>query len=80
MGMFLCFCNNDSLVLNSDKTHIYFVTKRNIYANLNMCYNNNFVTSTSCTEFLGMSMNETLSWDKHIETLAKKIEHSLLPN
>jgi hypothetical protein len=35
-------------------------------------YNNKFVACTSSTKFLRMSLNETLSWDKHIEVLAKK--------
>jgi hypothetical protein len=42
-------------------------------ANLKIGNNNNFVTSTSCKIFLGMTMNETLSWDNHIEVLARKL-------
>jgi hypothetical protein len=37
-----------------------------------ICYNNKFVACTSSIKFLGMSLNETLSWDNHIEELAKK--------
>jgi hypothetical protein len=36
-------------------------------------YNIKFVASTSSTKFLGVSLNETLSWDNHIEALAKKL-------
>jgi hypothetical protein len=35
-------------------------------------YHNQFVACTSSTKFQGMSLNETLSWDNHIEALAKK--------
>jgi hypothetical protein len=68
------------LALHFDKTlYIYIVTKKNISANLNIGYNNNSVTSTSCTKFLGMSMNETPSWDKHIETLTRKLSTASYP-
>jgi hypothetical protein len=36
-------------------------------------YNNKYVACTSSIKFLGMSMNETLSWDNYIEALAKKL-------
>jgi hypothetical protein len=56
------------LWFNFDKTHcMYFVAKKNIPANSNAGYNNNSVTNSSCTKFLG------LSWDKHIETLVRKL-------
>jgi hypothetical protein len=35
--------------------------------------NNTFVACNSSTKFLGVSLNETLSWDNHIEALAKKL-------
>jgi hypothetical protein len=37
-------------------------------------YNNKLVACTSSMKFLGMSLNETLSWDNHIEALAKKLD------
>jgi hypothetical protein len=55
------------------KTHyIHFVTKKDKSAKLMTCYNKEFVACTSSTKFLGMSLKETLSWDNHIEALAKK--------
>jgi hypothetical protein len=64
----------NQLALNFDKAHyIHFVTKKSISAELMIGYNNKFVASTACTTFLGMSMSETLSWDNHIEVLAKKL-------
>jgi hypothetical protein len=37
-------------------------------------YNNKFVACTSSTKFLGVSLNEPLSLDKHIEALPKKLD------
>jgi hypothetical protein len=69
----------NQLALNFNKTHYFhFATMRHISTKLKIDYNNNFVTSTSCTKFLGMKINETLSWDNHTEAIVKKIEHGLL--
>jgi hypothetical protein len=62
----------NQLTLNFDKTHyIHFVTKKDKSTKLMIGYNNKFVANTSSTKFLGMSLNETLSWDNHIGELAK---------
>jgi hypothetical protein len=64
----------NQLTLNFDKSHyIHFVTKKDKSAKLMIGYNNKFVACTSSTKFLGMSLNETLSWDNHIEALAKEL-------
>jgi hypothetical protein len=64
----------NQLTLNFDKTHyIHFVIKKDKFAKLMIGYNNKFVACTSTTKFLGMSLNETLSWDNHTEALAKKL-------
>jgi hypothetical protein len=68
-----CFGTNQ-LSLNFNKTHyIQFATKRNISTDLKIGYNNNFITSTSYTKFLGLTMDKTLSWNNHIELLIKKL-------
>jgi hypothetical protein len=62
----------NQLTLNFDKTHyIHFVTKKDKSAKLMIAYNNKFVVCTSSTKILGMSLNEILSWDNHIEALEK---------
>jgi hypothetical protein len=64
----------NQLTLNFDKTHyIHFVTMKDKSAKLMIGYNNKFVACTSSTKFLGMSLNETLFWDKHIEALTKEL-------
>jgi len=56
------------LSLNFNKTnYVHFTTKRNISINLN----NNFITNSSYTKFLGVTMNNT--WNNHIDLITKKL-------
>ena len=41
--------------------------------NLQIGFNNNFITISSYTNFLGVTMNNTLSWNNHIDLLVKKL-------
>ena len=41
--------------------------------NLKIGFNNNFITSSSYTKFLGMTMDNTLSWNNNIDLLVKKL-------
>jgi len=41
--------------------------------NLKICFNNNLITNSSYTKFLGVTMNNTLSWNNHIDLLMKKL-------
>jgi hypothetical protein len=60
--------------LNFNKTnYVHFTTKRNVLVNLKIGFNNNFITNSSYTKFLGVTMNNTLSWNKHIDILVKKL-------
>jgi hypothetical protein len=36
-------------------------------------FNNNFITNSSYTKFLGVTINNTLSWNNHIDLLVKKL-------
>jgi hypothetical protein len=51
--------------------YVHFTTKRNMSVNLKIGFNNNFVTNSSCTKFLGVTMKNTLSWNNHIGVLMK---------
>jgi hypothetical protein len=65
----------NQLFLNFKKTnYVHFTTKINTSLNLKIGFNNNFITNSSYTKFLGMSMTNTLSWNNHIVLLIKKIK------
>jgi len=41
--------------------------------NLKMGFNNNLITNSSYTKFLGVTLDNTLSWNNHIDLLMKKL-------
>jgi len=41
--------------------------------NLKIGFKNNFITNSSYTKFLGVKMDNTLSWNNHIDLLIKKL-------
>jgi len=64
----------NQLFLNINKTnYVHFATKINMSINIQIGFNNNLITNSSYTKFLGLIMDCTLSWNNHIE----KIEYSL---
>jgi len=44
--------------------------------NLKIGFNNNFITNSSYTKFLGVTTNNTLSWNNHIDLLMKKLSRA----
>jgi hypothetical protein len=64
----------NQLSLNFNKTnYVHFTTKRNMLVNLKIGFNNNSITNSSYTKFLGVTMNNNLSWNNHIDLLTKKL-------
>jgi hypothetical protein len=64
----------NQLPLNFNKTsHVHFATKRNMTVNLKIGFNNNFITNSSYTKFLKVTIDNTLSWNNHIDILVKKL-------
>jgi hypothetical protein len=60
-----CFRANQ-LSLNFNKTnYIHFTTKRNMTVNVKICIKINLITKSSYTKFLGVTMDNTLSWKNH---------------
>jgi hypothetical protein len=67
----------NKLFLNFNKTnYVHFTTKKNMSVNLKIGSNNNFITNSSYTKFLGVTMNNTLSWNNHIDLLMKKLSRA----
>ena len=69
----------NQLSLNFNKTnYVHFTTKRNMSVNLKIGFNNNFfITNSSYTKFLGVTtINNTLSWNNHIDLIMKKLSKS----
>jgi len=67
----------NQLSLNFKKTnYVHFTTKRNMSVNLKIGFNNNFITNISYTKFLGVTMNNTLSWNNHIDLIIKKLSNA----
>jgi hypothetical protein len=62
------------LSLNFNKTnYVHFITKINMSVNFKIGFNNNLITDSSYTKFLGLTMGSTFSWNNHIDLLMKKI-------
>jgi len=63
----------NQLSLNFNKTnYVHFTTKKNMSVNLKIGFNNKFITNSPYTKFLGVTMNNTLSWHNHVDLLMKK--------
>jgi len=61
------------LSLNFNKTnYVHVTTKRNMSVNLKIGFNN-FINNSSYTKFLEVTMNNTLSWNNHVDLLMKKL-------
>jgi hypothetical protein len=44
--------------------------------NLKIGFNNNFITNSSYTKFLGLTMNNTMSWNNYVDLLVKKLSQA----
>jgi hypothetical protein len=54
------------LSLNIEKTHyIHFKTKNSQPIDISMCLDNNRIFNNSCTKFLGLIVDNILSWKPH---------------
>jgi hypothetical protein len=62
------------LSLNYNKTRfIYFVSKTKSDLNLDVNYGNNYIINTQNTKFLGLVIDNTMSWKPHIDFLLPKL-------
>ena len=62
------------LFLNFNKTnYIQFITKNSQKPDLNITLTNNQITSSTHTKFLGLTIEETLSWKGHINQILPRL-------
>ena len=64
----------NSLFLNFEKTNlIQFFNKKQNNSTLNIIHNGSSVPKINEVKFLGLSINKTLSWITHIDTILPKL-------
>jgi hypothetical protein len=64
----------NQLSLNFHKTnYVHFTTNNNMSVNLQIGFNNNFITDNFYIKFPGVTTNSTLSWNNHTDLLVKKL-------
>ena len=66
--------NNNHLLLNFDKTtYLQFRTKNSQKLDCNIQFLKDQTLKMTCTKFLGLVIDETLSWKSHITHLSKRL-------
>jgi hypothetical protein len=64
----------NSLSLNISKSYfIHFSSKNLNVKDINITHENNFVTKVKDINFLGININNTLSWETHTEKIVPKL-------
>src|SRR5215469_2863366 len=62
------------LILNFNKTYyMHFTTKSKLAVDIQISHKVNPINNTSSTNFLGLTLDSTLSWKTHIDHLSSKI-------
>jgi len=66
--------NANLISLNWEKTHfMHFTTKNNSFSKFNIIYKNKKLTTVDSIKFLGLTLDNSLSWKKHIEAIVPKL-------
>jgi hypothetical protein len=62
------------LTLNFDKTYyVQFLTKNSSAMNIHIAYGNNHIAKSTNTKFLGLIIDNMLSWKSHVDWLISKL-------
>jgi len=65
--------NTNLLSVNLDKTHfIHFITKSSSLIDFNIIHGNKKIANVYNTKFLGLTLDDTLSWRTHIDSIIPK--------
>jgi hypothetical protein len=64
----------NSLSLNINKTYFtHYFSKSIAHSEINIIYENNYITKVNELKFLGVNINNTLTWNSHIEKNLPKL-------
>ena len=65
--------DDNSIILNYKKTqYVHFTLKVTVHHDAPIGYNNNFISNSTSTKFLGVIIENTLSWKAHIDHFLPK--------
>jgi hypothetical protein len=66
--------DDNLLCINFEKTHyIHFVTKNSMPIDMHIGYDNKIIPNVMYTKFLGLSVDNTLTWKTHLDLLINKL-------
>jgi hypothetical protein len=66
--------NSNFFSLNFDKTYyMQFITKNKILNKINIEHDNKMILQTNFVKFLGIRVDNILSWKQHIDTITPKL-------
>jgi hypothetical protein len=66
--------DDNLLLLNCEKTqYVHFTLKGTVLHEAPIGYNNSFISNSTSTKFLGVIIEDTLSWKAHIDHLLPKL-------
>jgi len=66
--------NSNFLSLNVDKTYyMQFITKNKFLNKINIEHDNKMILQANFVKFLGITIDNTLSWKQHIDTITPKL-------
>ena len=64
----------NQLSLNCNETnYVHFITRKNMSIDLKICFKNSLITKSSYTNFIGLTMNNTLFWNNYVDLHVKKL-------
>jgi hypothetical protein len=70
------FCAN-LCSINSSKTHfVHFITKNSSLNKINIEYSNKLISNISALKFLGIIIDNTLSWKNHTDMTVPKLSQA----
>ena len=69
--------NANKLIINLSKTHIMLFTNRNRPESISLTVNNEIINEVSETKFLGVIVDNKLSWEAHINYISQKVSKSI---